>query len=97
MATRKQIDAKAAELGVTIEDCPASDGGSIDLLAPKAHHFVGTDNHTLCEAYGFFAGPKQDAWRSVWAHLQDGVEPCTPPAGDEPPFSECDAAGCFTA
>ena len=88
--TNKDIETKAAEIGVTIEDSPSDGGGSLDLIAPHRHHFVGTENHVLCEAYGIYAGPKRDAWRSIWKHLKEGIEPCI-----DPTDSEYLAAGCF--
>jgi hypothetical protein len=78
-ATRKQVLAKAKELGILVND----DGNAIELEAPNGFLLGLTDSHCSMQfIYGDGAWARPDIWNAVMEYLEAGLEPCEDPECD---------------
>src|SRR5512146_974502 len=77
-ATRKQVLARAAELGCTTDD--HEDEGTLYVDAPTGSRFVASQYHTTTIAYRNWRGQKIDgAYDLAMEDMADGIEPCPDP------------------
>ncbi len=73
-ATKRQVEARAQELGVAIDDNELCRRLYAD--APKGQVFSSTFTHCVVADHGEECGPKAEAWGSILDDLGMGVEPC---------------------
>lgn len=79
MATRKQVLAKIAELGATLDTDHEENSTSLCVDAPRGYTFTANGHWSLSEQYRNFGGQswKSQAYVNLMESLADGIEPMT--------------------